>query len=150
MSQRKQSKLLFILTLLFVVSLIIVAILMYYTGKSRYDKQSQVPEEMGETSGEVILTVGNGYGAELRLEEESSFDASMYEETDNRYELSGRWFQKDIEGQSVWLTVTEGSMIYFKVSGATEVDINFIGLPGVPGLPGPPGSDGKVLFIRIS
>ncbi|MBQ8189059.1 MAG: hypothetical protein IJZ44_04685 [Lachnospiraceae bacterium] len=123
MSQKKFSKLLFLIIVILLIVTIIATIFVCCVGKMNEDVNIETEEG---SKGEVQFTVGDSYGAELRLEEESFFDTSMYEETDNSYELSGRWFQKDVEDQSVWLTVTEGSMIYFKVSGATEVDINFI------------------------
>lgn len=126
MSQRKQSKLLFIITILFVISLVVVVVLLYCVGKSRYNEQLQVQEEMIQDPDQVTLIVGDGYGVELKVGEEASADMSMYEETTNNFELSGRWFQKELDGANVWITVNEGAMIYFKVKGATEVHVNFM------------------------
>ena len=37
----------------------------------------------------------------------------------------GRWFEKDVNGTSHMVTVTDGSLFYFMTDGATSFDVNF-------------------------
>ena len=62
----------------------------------------------------------------INISHSLSTDRDIYEKQNDDYALSGRWFQKELDGKPVWTTVTEGSMIYFKVSDATEVHVNFV------------------------
>lgn len=40
--------------------------------------------------------------------------------------LSGRWFEKEIQGQKAWVTLNDGAMIYFKVKGTEKLDVHFL------------------------
>ena len=48
-----------------------------------------------------------------------------YVETENEYELSGRWFEKEINGIKMQVTLNDGAMIYFKIKGTDSVVVNF-------------------------
>ena len=37
----------------------------------------------------------------------------------------GRWFEKEIDGESHMVTVTDGSLLYFLTDGATEINLTF-------------------------
>ena len=37
----------------------------------------------------------------------------------------GRWFEKEIEGESHMVTVTDGSLLYFLTDGASEINLTF-------------------------
>lgn len=45
---------------------------------------------------------------------------------EREFELSGRWFEKNIAGQKAWVTLNDGAMIYFKVKGTNVVDVHFL------------------------
>lgn len=41
------------------------------------------------------------------------------------FELSGRWFEKEIDGQKAWVALNDGAMIYFKVEGTEALNVHF-------------------------
>lgn len=43
-----------------------------------------------------------------------------------KYELSGRWYQKEIDGVLCNNTVTQGSMVHFQIEGTPNFDIKFV------------------------
>ena len=71
----------------------------------------------------------------LSPEEQAKKDAMDFLATvsDHRYELTGmnepfyvgRWFEKEIEGVSHRVTLSDGSQIYFLIEGAASFDIDF-------------------------
>lgn len=61
---------------------------------------------------------------ENRLDERITLFQDYYL-IDEMIGLSGRWFDKEIEGKNVKVTVTAGSMMYFFVEGTTKIDIVF-------------------------
>lgn len=48
-----------------------------------------------------------------------------YKNIKSRYGFVGRWFKKDINGVPHYVTVNEGSQIFFKVSGTNSIYVNF-------------------------
>lgn len=42
------------------------------------------------------------------------------------FSLSGRWFEKEIDGQKAWVTLNDGAMIYFEVNGTDTLDVHFL------------------------
>lgn len=41
------------------------------------------------------------------------------------FELSGRWFEKEIGGQKAWVALNDGAMIYFMTEGTEVLDVRF-------------------------
>lgn len=63
----------------------------------------------------ILLT-----GCQAEKEQESGTMAD-----ERSFELSGRWFEKEIDGQKAWITLNDGAMIYFQVKGTDAVDVHF-------------------------
>lgn len=42
------------------------------------------------------------------------------------FELSGRWFEKEIDGQKAWVALNDGAMIHFMTEGTNVLDIGFL------------------------
>lgn len=53
-------------------------------------------------------------------------DGMRYQDVSGSFGRSGRWYKKGIDGGNYYFTSTEGSSIYFKVTGSQHVDINFV------------------------
>ncbi|MBO5371676.1 MAG: Ig-like domain-containing protein [Lachnospiraceae bacterium] len=56
----------------------------------------------------------------------SSKDGMEYKDAKGTFGYSGRWFKKSISGGKYYFTNTEGSAIYFKVTGSKYVNVNFV------------------------
>lgn len=52
-------------------------------------------------------------------------DKIRYKDSSGNFGKTGRWFKKDINGKKYDFTSTDGSAIYFKVTGSKYVDIDF-------------------------
>lgn len=48
-----------------------------------------------------------------------------YKDINNEFGLVGRWFKKDIKGIPHFVTVNDGSQIFFKVTGTKSIYVNF-------------------------
>ena len=56
----------------------------------------------------------------------ATVDYNKFELTgDSKPYFMGRWFEKEIGGVSHMVTVTDGSLFYFMIDGATSFDVNF-------------------------
>lgn len=55
-----------------------------------------------------------------------SADGMRYKDAGGTFGYTGRWFKKSISGGKYYYTSTDGSTIYFKVSGTKYVDVNFV------------------------
>lgn len=47
-------------------------------------------------------------------------------DSESGFTLSGRWFEKEINGETAWVTVNQGAMIYFQTEGTESVELRFI------------------------
>ena len=45
--------------------------------------------------------------------------------SDDHFTLSGRWFEKVINGETAWVTVNQGAMIHFRTEGAESAKLRF-------------------------
>ncbi len=52
-------------------------------------------------------------------------DGIQYEFSDSKYNFTGRWYEKEIDGISHYITVNDGSELYFAAYGTNTVDIYF-------------------------
>ncbi len=53
-------------------------------------------------------------------------DGMTYKDAAGSFGYSGRWFKKSISGGKYYFTNTDGSAIYFKVTGSKYVNVNFV------------------------
>lgn len=53
-------------------------------------------------------------------------DGIRYKDTSGSFGRTGRWFQKNIAGGKYYFTSTDGSAVYFKVTGSKYVDVKFL------------------------
>lgn len=55
----------------------------------------------------------------------TDFNLLRYSEIDDQVGFIGRWFDATVDGEKCKCTINAGSEFYFKVKGATTVDVNF-------------------------
>lgn len=55
----------------------------------------------------------------------TDFSLPKYSEIEQQVGFFGRWFEKKIDGVTCKCTINQGSELYFKVKGATKVDLIF-------------------------
>lgn len=53
-------------------------------------------------------------------------DGMRYKDTSGNFGYTGRWFKKSIAGGDYYFTNTDGSAVYFKVTGSKYVNVNFV------------------------
>lgn len=53
-------------------------------------------------------------------------DGMKYKDTEGSFGYTGRWFKKSISGGKYYFTNTDGSAVYFKVTGSKYVNVNFV------------------------
>lgn len=53
-------------------------------------------------------------------------DGMRYKDTSGSFGYTGRWFKKSISGGKYYFTNTDGSAVYFKVTGSKYVNVNFV------------------------
>lgn len=53
-------------------------------------------------------------------------DGMQYKDISGNFGRTGRWFKKSIGGGNYYFTNTEGSAVYFKVTGTKYVNVNFV------------------------
>lgn len=53
-------------------------------------------------------------------------DGMRYKDVSGTFGRTGRWFKKSIGGHSYYFTNTDGSAVYFKVTGSKYVNISFV------------------------
>ena len=68
----------------------------------------------------VVLLTG------CKAEKKQEGNAGMENGEEREFELSGRWFEKEIDGQKAWVALNDGAMIYFKIKGTNELNVHFL------------------------
>lgn len=79
------------------------------------------PEEGNST--EAKDEGGNGT---MEDEGQRDYEAAETGAEGQEFVLSGRWFEKEIEGQRAWVALNNGAMIYFESEGTDALDIRFL------------------------
>lgn len=86
----------------------------------------------------ALLLVCIVFFAGCKTEKEQGGDTAMTDEEQENgrtaeagkgeqdFALSGRWFEKEIDGQKAWVTLNDGAMIYFEVRGTGALDVHFL------------------------
>lgn len=69
---------------------------------------------------EYVCTVTVSYGTH------KTSDGINYRDVSGAFGHTGRWFKKNISGGKYYFTNTDGSAIYFKVTGSKYVNVNFV------------------------
>ena len=80
------------------------------------------------TSAEAVLSEAPDTRAEEIKEAEkmiNSVDGLKYVMTEEPYNFTGRWFEKEIDGVTHHVTVNDGSELYFAVYGTDGIEVNF-------------------------
>lgn len=62
----------------------------------------------------------------VKYQTHKSSDGMKYKDTKGDFGYTGRWFKKSIGGKKYYYTNTDGSAIYFKVTGTKYVNVNFV------------------------
>lgn len=85
-----------------------------------------VTETETETEAEMITEAETLSLEAQHLAYLSSVSYHDYEMTgENAPYFMGRWFEKELDGVSHMVTLTDGSALYFMIHGATSFDVNF-------------------------
>lgn len=82
----------------------------------------------------VCIVLITGCQAEKAQEEDTATtengqgnsEAAGADRDEQDFALSGRWFEKEIDGQKAWVTLNDGAMIYFEVKGTDVIDVHFL------------------------
>ena len=62
----------------------------------------------------------------VKYKTKKSADGMKYKDAKGTFAYTGRWFKKSIGGKKYYFTNTDGSAIYFKVTGTKYVNVNFV------------------------
>ena len=95
-----------------------------------------VSETVSETESESVSETSSETESETLSEEEKNRladEAYLSTVTYLKFELTGkdepyfvgRWFEKNLNGETHKVTTTDGSHLYFLVNGTTEINVNF-------------------------
>lgn len=125
MKRKKQKIIVIVLLVLILLSLLIFGVLELLAQtlwkKDSDSDEPSYPQSLIDSS----LREGDSLDGEMSKIKIRHYDVS-YEEVEGEVYFSGRWFAKSVKGQEAMVTVTQGAMMYFKVQGATSVDLCFV------------------------